>query len=183
MPGHKALKSYLPEFVWPRSVMRGPILRATEGRTISGPFAGLDYVEGAVGSCYLPKLIGTYEMELTDQVEAIVALQPRRLIDIGAAEGYYAVGFAKRIPGCTVVSFEMNPIGRELHRKLAELNGVAARNDIRGECTPEVLAQCLAESSEPALIQCDVEAYEGVLLDPEAVPALRRATILVEVHD
>ena len=46
-----------------------------------------------------------------------------------------------------------------------------------------MLSECLAESDEPALILCDVEAYEGVLIDPAGVPALVHATMLVEVHD
>ncbi len=33
------------------------------------------------------------------------------------------------------------------------------------------------------VVVCDVEGYEEKLLDPKAVPALCRATILVELHD
>lgn len=183
MARHKILRAITPRFVWPSRIMRRPIRRATAGRVMAGPFAGLRYVEEAVGASYLPKLLGTYEMELHEAIEAIVAAQPRRVVDVGAAEGYYAVGLAKRMPGTTVVSFEQNPTGRELHRRLVELNGVAAQSDIRGECTPETLAQCLAEAEEPVAIICDVEGYEGVLMDPEAIPALRRATILIELHD
>ena len=39
---------------------------------MTGPSAGLHYVEAAVGASYLPKLLGTYEKELVDQIEAIV---------------------------------------------------------------------------------------------------------------
>ena len=33
------------------------------------------------------------------------------------------------------------------------------------------------------MVVCDVEGYEEILLVPEKIPALARATLLVEMHD
>src|SRR5438876_11547620 len=60
----------------------------------NGSFRGMAYVPEAVGSSLLPKLIGSYEQEITPAIEEMVAKRPPRIIDIGAAEGYYAVGLA-----------------------------------------------------------------------------------------
>ena len=140
------------------------------------------YVNEAVGSVHLPKLIGSYERELTASVEAICEATPELIVDIGAAEGYYAVGLARRVPTARVLAFETEEKGRHLLSEMARLNGVDARVEIRGKCEPTDLQKALAEIRHPVVI-CDTEGYEDHLIDPLAVPALRRAVILLEMHD
>lgn len=65
------------------------------GVILSGPFKGLMYPRESVGSAWAPKLLGTYESELSPTIERIVSGGYRSVVDIGAAEGYYAVGLAK----------------------------------------------------------------------------------------
>ena len=40
----------------------------------AGPFAGMRYIRNAVGSAYVPKLLGMYERELNRVVEKAFAL-------------------------------------------------------------------------------------------------------------
>ncbi len=103
-------------------------------------------------------------------------------MDIGAAEGYYAVGLAIRNPSSRVIAFEMEPQGRASLRKMAEENNVQTRIDIRGKCEARDLEAVLKDFPSPLLI-CDVEGYERELLDPLKSPSLCRADILVELHD
>jgi hypothetical protein len=147
-----------------------------------GPFEGMLYVETSVGSAYIPKLLGTYERELTPQVEAIVAKAPRLIVDIGAAEGYYAVGLARLLPEANIIAFEMESHGRAALSEMAALNNVTARVEIRGKCEVEDLIEVL-ENADGAVVVCDVEGYEKQLLNPTLVSALSRAVILVELHD
>ena len=154
----------------------------TGRRVHTGPFAGMRYVAGSVGSCFIPKLLGIYERELADKVELICRRGSQSIIDIGAAEGYYAVGMALRNPEAQIVAFEMDDHGRRVLQEMAELNGVADRLGILGKCGPEDLARVLSGDLDPIVI-CDVEGDEARLLDLAAVPALRGATVLVEVHD
>jgi hypothetical protein len=69
-----------------------------QGTTVlHGPFAGLMYPRDlllAQADAPIAKLLGTYEQELHPVFEEVIAKQPRTIIDIGAAEGYYAVGLA-----------------------------------------------------------------------------------------
>src|SRR5262245_41340678 len=68
-----------------------------------GPFAGMVYPDhAAVGSTLYPKLLGSYERELHQTVDDIVRLGYDTVVDIGAAEGYYAVGLAMKMPGTQV---------------------------------------------------------------------------------
>lgn len=154
----------------------------TKLRVRSGPFKEMRYVENSVGSAYIPKLLGIYERELASQVEEICAQAPGLIVDIGAAEGYYAIGLATRNPGAQVIAFEMEEAGRLLLSEMARLNQVANRVEIRGRCEPQDLQHVLAGKSDPVII-CDVEGYEEALLDPSVIPDLQRATILVEMHD
>jgi predicted RNA methylase len=139
-------------------------------------------VEDSVGSAYIPKLLGIYENELAAQVEEICRRKPGLIVDIGAAEGYYAIGLAVRNPQAKVIAFEMEPKGQAALREMSTLNEVSNRVEVRGKCEPSDLAATLENTGEPVVI-CDVEGYEEKLLDPQAVPALAKAAILVELHD
>jgi hypothetical protein len=151
-------------------------------RVAQGPFAGMVYLPPAGSTTAVPMLLGTYERELVPAVEEICRAGCDRIVDIGAAEGYYAVGMALRNPGAVVTCFEMNPSMRHYLRRVARHNGVLPRIGIAGECTTETLAAALAGAARPAVI-CDCEGAEDMLLDPERIPDLRRALILVETHE
>jgi hypothetical protein len=152
------------------------------GDVMQGPFAGLHYLNRAYCSNVLPKLLGVYEKELYPTIDEICASGTDRIIDVGAAEGYYAVGLARRLAKVPMVCFEMYPPARKLIGKLAGMNGVADRMDIRGTCSPEALSDALKGAARPTVI-CDVEGYEDVLMDPAKVPELANATLLIEIHD
>jgi len=175
------LKSWIPEFLQPRRVLLRQFTQRTAGQVIGGPFKGMHYVTGSVGSLLAPKLLGTYEQELHGVVEELIARAPDVIVDVGAGEGYYAVGLPRRLPQMHMVAFEMDPAGRELLARLAEKNGVASAVEIHGRCTAGELAAALQAGHRPCVIM-DVEGYERELLDPGAVPGLGAAAILVELH-
>lgn len=166
----------------PSSVAVRHTLRVSGGKVISGPFAGMQYIDAAVGSAHLPKIAGTYESELAPAIEAEIKRGPKHLVDIGSAEGYYAVGLAWRIPGMQVTTFETSKEGRALMAKLAVANRVYDRFTVHGTCTPEDLAATL-QKTEPGLLICDIEGGEMEVLDVDAVPDLAKWNILCEVHD
>jgi hypothetical protein len=139
------------------------------------------YLRESVGSQWAPKLLGTYEMELASAIEAAIGRAPCRVIDIGAAEGYYAVGLALRLADAEVLAFEAHEVGRRLIRDLAAENRVSDRCEVHGVCTSELLGDVLQDGMLNLVI-CDVEGAEFSILDPYKVPALRRADMLVELH-
>ncbi|MBX7105240.1 MAG: hypothetical protein K1X57_14250 [Gemmataceae bacterium] len=179
---HRWAKRLLPTPLYPRHLLATTIDRRV-GRTVfAGPFRGMKYVDASVGSVFYPKLLGCYEKELHGAIEELIALAPATIIDIGAAEGYYAVGLALRCPQARVIAFEENEEGRALLAKMAAMNGVAERMTVRGRCTPAALAADLGGPGRTACV-CDVEGGEAELLDPAVAGALRNAWILVELHD
>ena len=98
-------------------VTKGIAYRLTDGRVHRGPFRSTRYVRDSVGSAFSSKLFGTYELELWPIVSLWPGLGIEHAIDIGAAEGFYAIGIARQL-GCPVTTFEMDPVGRSL---LAEM--------------------------------------------------------------
>lgn len=147
----------------------------------AGPFTGMPYIREACGSLLTPKLIGTYEIELWDAVERAISDSPGLVVDIGAAEGYYAVGLARRMPAVRVIAYEMSDDGRKMLAGLAARSGVASRLTIKGECTPSELEAIRPDCR--VLVICDCEGVESVLLDPARVPWLAEASLIIETHD
>lgn len=157
--------------------------RAGSPRTVlQGPFKDMKYVRRSGGSVLVAKLLGTYEMELYSAVEKLIAHGADLIADVGAAEGYYAVGLAWRCKEVRVIGYEFWEPSRLLSQHMALLNGVAERFEAKGGCTPELLEKDIASARRPLVIS-DCEGYEDTLLNPAIVPSLKRAAILVEMHE
>lgn len=185
------LRSIFGERIWsvvqrlsptPRHRLMRMVQRETRQTVHSGPFAGVRYLHDAVSGGYVPKLLGIYERELHGVINAFSELSIRRVINIGASDGYYAVGLARRLPEAKIIAFETSPRGQKFIRRIAEQNGVGDRVIERGHCDLADLQEVI-DYTERTLVICDVEGFEDVLLDPEIVPSLRHSWILVELHD
>jgi hypothetical protein len=145
-----------------------------------GPFAGMLYVADARPVLLPAKQIGAYEAELHKTVDKIIQTKYPTIIDVGCAEGYYAVGLAMQIPDATVYAFDIDLNGQKWCPMIAEANGVGDRVKVEAECNHERLRQLPLEGS---LLFSDCEGYELELLQPDAVPALKNCDVLVELHD
>jgi hypothetical protein len=150
-----------------------------------GPFKGFKYPSEGYISCRFQKVIGTYEHELHSLVSYLAANRRyTHIINVGAADGYYAVGLALAFPESKTVAFEMHDPSRATLTKVAKLNGVENRFDIRGACDPQALIALESEiNPETTLVVCDVDGYEIELLVKGGVSWLNKADILIELHD
>jgi hypothetical protein len=171
-----------------RPELVAPIAKQVRYTVQAGPFAGMVYPPEIVATDahFLAKVLGCYEMECHSLVGQICARSYDEIINIGAAEGYYAVGLALRIPSATVYAFETESKSRALCMQLAHLNGAGERVRMGGFCDPPSLAAILENAqnrTKRKLLVCDCEGGEVELLDPIAIPALRSADLLIELHD
>lgn len=149
------------------------------GMVLAGPFEGLRLPMTTSSGSTAPYFAGTYEEELIEYVEAMIARRPGVVVDVGAGEGYYAVGLAKRLPNAQVIAYDIDVVARRLCAETAARNEVA-NVTVRGRVTPSALERVLVPGT---LVVCDCEGYEEVLLDPSAAPSLRTSTMVVELHD
>lgn len=58
----------------------------------------------------------------------------RTVINVGCAEGYYAIGMARAMPDSHIYAYDIDEEAQCLCRKMAKLNSVAERVTIRGGC-------------------------------------------------
>ncbi len=152
---------------------------ATNGLVVRyGPFSGLRYVEEAAS---VGKLVGSYEGELHGVIEELAKTTADIVVDVGSAEGYYAVGLALRLPKAKVFAFDIDESAQRLCAEMAELNGVEERVRIEAACSTERLGE-IPETARVILV-LDCEGCELDLLRPDIVPGLRRWPILVELHE
>jgi hypothetical protein len=179
------VRSVLRWIARPGQTAVGSLVRlASRGRIIAGPFAGMTLHRSRyTPHYYLGFILGSHELEIRPAIEQIVARRYRTILNVGAADGYYAVGFARRLPSTRVVAFEENTRIHPLLARSAEANGVRAQIDIRGRCDLGNFGQELERAGDDVLVLTDIEGGEFEVLDPEVVPGLRRADILVESHD
>ena len=66
-------------------------------------------------------LIGTWELELMELVSKLLDNKPSKVFCIGAAEGYYAVGFATKLPKSKIYAFEIQDVYRHFLLNLLTL--------------------------------------------------------------
>lgn len=145
-----------------------------------GPFKGMKYIKSSLGSQLLPKLLGSYEEPIQKWIEKAINKQYNKIINIGSAEGYYAVGFAYRLKNVMVYAYDIDPLAREKNQILSKLNNVQDRVIIKSLCAYNDFEELLTADS---LIICDIEGAEEKLLNPEKAPKLRNTDMIIESHD
>ena len=180
-PGPRELALALRHLAkWRAAVLEAEVEKRGPAQLPSGPFAGMVYPVRASEGARLPRMLGVYEASLSPVIETIIARAYPLVVDIGAAEGYYAVGLARRMPGSRILARDGDARALAACARLAEANGVADRIEIGGVMGPRDF-----DALEPgrAVIICDIEGAEVELLDPEAAPGLLAADLLVEVHE
>lgn len=160
------------------------LVRVLDGKVQNGPFTAMQLPNDSswgVGDV-APKILGCYELELHPSIEQAIARAPEVVINVGCAEGYYAVGLARRLPRAKTYAFDIDPRAQAVCAGAGALNGVADRLTVRGECTSGDLV-ALTRGTKRALIVLDCEGAELSLLTPDTARQLAHCDILVETHD
>ena len=150
-----------------------------------GPFAGMELAplrSSSLRTLYplATYVIGCYESQLHNWISDAIAYGYDNILDIGCAEGYYAVGFALKSPNSTVYAYDTDQKARQNTAELARRNGIGEKVQVRALCTVDELNRAV---SSRTLIFCDIEGNEFDLLCPDLAPVLSRADLIVEMHD
>lgn len=160
------------------------VARSTGLTVHSGPFRGMalpartSWVDGDL----TPKILGCYEAELHAAVQRAIDRQPEVVVNVGCAEGFYAVGLARLLPRARIFAFDTHDLARAVCASAAAANGVADRVTIEGACTPDRLAELVA-GPKRALAVLDCEGAEADLIAPAVVRRMTACDLLIEAHD
>lgn len=147
----------------------------------AGPFRGMQYITEANCSRLMPKIIGCYESAIIPWILDIPSREYDVILDVGCAEGYYAVGFAYRNDAKSICAFDIEEQALDNARQLAALNHVGDKICFDGLCDEAKISTICG--GKKALIFCDIEGGEDSLLDPGKIPALRSIDMIIESHD
>jgi hypothetical protein len=145
----------------------------------AGLFCGMRYTRAAVLTHHTtPNLLGTYERQLYPFLKE-AAMRCDLIIDVGSAEGYFAVGLA-RLAGRPVLAFDVNGSERQMVTEMAALNQVSHLVTVSHWCSSSRLVDLVR--GRRALVFCDIDGGEFSLFTPDAVEALRGCDVFIELH-
>jgi hypothetical protein len=164
--------------MWRSKALANTFLAREGSAVLNGPFAGMHYT-GSTEGALLPRLIGCYESELHPHLAAVAAEGLDQIVDVGCAEGYYAVGLARMLPAVVVHAHDVDPAAVRACAIMAAANGVQDRVKVGGLFGPDDFE---AFAGTKTLVFMDIEGAERALLDPVRSPALRTLKIIVETH-
>jgi len=159
---------------------------------LNGPFKGLILADVRRGSEYIPKYLGTYESELYSYIEECrLSQKPTMIIDIGADDGYYSIGFATILDNGVVFSYELNPESCFHLQKNIEINHSLLKNSIQLKIFNKKIDEFIdienvleMHKDYAILIKSDIEGGEYELFKEEFIESLSLypVTILIETH-
>jgi hypothetical protein len=188
LPERQKLEQALRALAKWRSQLIGSTLVAHSGANVQdGPFKGMTYVAAPSEGGLAPKLLGVYEAALHDVFLTASEEGYDVVLNVGCAEGFYAVGCARLLPDVPVLAWDIDPVARRKCLELAKLNGVEARIDLRERFEAQHVTQVCRELSArlgrrpKGLLVMDCEGAEFELLDPQAGD-FGWLDLIVEVH-
>ena len=150
----------------------------------NGCFKGMKYSSfKSVGSTISPKILGSYEYELSETINEILKRDYSLVVDIGCAEGYYAVGLARAFEimekNVSVFAFDTDKNAQLLCKENALKNSLNI--SVGGFCSKERLLRLCKDKF--SLIFIDTEGYELELIDKNLILNLQHCDFLIESHD
>jgi SAM-dependent methyltransferase len=162
--------------------VNGQAFRLFGSKVHTGPFAGMiipertpHWDDGNSGT----KLFGTYEHELHAAIEYAVWRLPKIVVNVGCAEGYYAIGLARMLEA-DVYGFDICEESLLMCKDYAERNNVMVTLAVGCKSPGEMR---LPDLPGRRLYIVDVEGEEFELLDLGKCPELINSDIIVECHD
>lgn len=127
--------------------------------------------------------LGLYEKEILNEIGRQEKGKYQTFIDIGAADGYYAVGMLLAGVVDNVISFEKSEEGRAAINENWDNNGKPGAITLYGEANHASLKIVPSHVFDNALVLIDIEGYEFELLTKEVIKQLRFSEVIIEIHN
>ena len=127
------------------------------------------------------KILGLYEKEIQD---LLVEIQKNKnystFIDIGGADGFFAIGSVvnKLFNNCEV--FEISKKGRNSIKINSKKNNVLDQVNINEKATKKSVLEL--ENIGDAVILCDIEGGEYELFDEDFIDKVHPSELIIEIH-
>lgn len=150
-----------------------------------GPFQGMQLSSNPHwgSSDRASMLLGLYEKEVLDYIMSLPLNKDRNFIDIGAADGYYAIGFLMAERFKQSICFELTELGQQVIAENAERNGVGHKVKIHGVANDAALESFSEADLEQAVVLVDIEGAEFEVLSQRNLEKLRNSYLVIEIHN
>lgn len=150
-----------------------------------GPFAGMKISPTSWWdqTDLASKILGFYEAEVLDVLLRLGKAKCPYFVDLGAADGYYAIGAVYSGLFRKSFCFEMSAQGRAVIRTNAELNQVSESIEVFGYADSEFDKALPQIDWSSVVLLVDIEGAEFALFTEPLIERLKNATILIELHE
>ena len=159
------------------------ILKEKYGLTVAhGPFKGMELSNDVWWSRNdnITQILGIYEQHVLERLKSFSA-EGNRFVDIGAADGYFAIGMAYSKMYSEVFAFEIDPSGQDRIKKNAVRNQCSDIVSVFGEADYSSLEKLVCDSIKTTIL-IDIEGAEYKLLDDKMLTLLSSCYIICELH-
>lgn len=166
-----------------RNLIGKKIFENYSGVIAFGEFKGTQLQGASVWSGYKDtgtKILGLYEKQIVDWI----ALHPRRFdlfVDVGAADGFYAIGLLKKNLVGSAITYEISMGDRAVCKSMSELNSVRNQISMKDKAEKMDLIQVLSGNSH-TLVLVDIEGGEFDLIDAEVLETGKDKFFVIEIH-
>ena len=157
--------------------------KAHNHKVAYGPFKGMSLPKNLWwGDDRITQTLGIYEEHVLKQLIENRNQGATKLIDIGAADGYFAIGmtFSKIYQTC--IAFEISEEGRKRISENAKSNRCEDCIEIHGEADLESLTEALS-GPETSTVLIDIEGCEYDLLNDKMLKLLSDSFVICELHN
>lgn len=128
-------------------------------------------------------LLGLYEQEVLSALASVPVRYRRSFIELGAADGYYAVGVLVNDLFERSYCFEISERGQKAIAANAALNGVSSRVQIHGVAEADFHTALPESATGNSVLLIDIEGAEFDVLTAKTFERFANSVIIVELHD
>tara|TARA_Y100000389_G_scaffold18702_1_gene16215 strand:+ start:717 stop:1532 length:816 start_codon:yes stop_codon:yes gene_type:complete len=160
------------------------ILEKKYGHVIAyGPFKGMKLSDDVWWSKNdrITQMLGIYEEHVLERLKDFSTQGASRFVDIGAADGYFAIGMAYSKIYSKVDAFEIEPKGQNSIKNNSAINQVENVVSVFGEADYSSLQNLLSEDIKTSFL-VDIEGAEYQLLDEKMLLLLSKCHLICELH-
>jgi hypothetical protein len=125
--------------------------------------------------------LGLYEKEILDFISSQTPFDT--FLDIGAADGYYAVGLLHAKMTKKAICYEISEEGQRAISRNWLRNEKPGELEIHGEANEKSIVSVAKNLTENTLVLIDIEGFEFQLLSQEVLVALGKCTVIIEIHN
>ena len=150
-------------------------------KVMNGPFKGLIFSAGfsAASSTYA-KLLGSYEFEIHPYIYKVLQKKYATVFNIGCDDGYYALGFAFKMPDAVIQAYDSNLDAITTARELGKINNLQHQVNFSGKYTVENIERVNVKTNSLFIVDC--EGAERDIFTAANVHKLVNADLIIELH-